>query len=133
MRKIIIKVAAAFGILAGLVFILAAGVGKPISTDLSAIGQGKPALVLAFENFSPAGQDAMSRLNEVRSQYDSRLEFIVADLGVPQGKAFAERHQLSNGQAMFMLPDGSPLRAMHIPAEAQALRSLLDGKLAALE
>ncbi len=34
------------------------GAGKPISTDLSVIGQGKPALVLAYENYSPAGGEA---------------------------------------------------------------------------
>jgi hypothetical protein len=46
-------------------------VGKSISSDLSVIGQGKPALVLAYENYSPAGGEALNRLRQVKSDYDS--------------------------------------------------------------
>jgi len=36
-------------------YFLTIGGGKPIGTDLSVIGQGKPAIVLAYENHSPTG------------------------------------------------------------------------------
>ena len=109
------------------------GVGKPISTDLSVIGQGKPALVLAYENYSPAGGEALNRLRQVKSDYDSRLVFVVADLGTPQGRAFANRHQLFDGQAIFLKQDGIPLRITSIPADEGELRRRLESKLAAVE
>ena len=109
------------------------GAGKPISTDLSVIGQGKPALVLAYENYSPAGGEALNRLRQVKSDYDSRLVFVVADLGTPQGRAFANRHQLFDGQAIFLKQDGIPLRITSIPADEGELRRRLESKLAAVE
>ena len=119
--------------LVALGYLLTMGVGKPISTDLSVIGQGKPALVLAYENFSPTGGDALNRLRQVRSDYDSRLDFLVADLGTPQGRAFANRYQLVNGQAVFLKQDGQPLRVTSIPADERELRSRLESRLAAVE
>ena len=119
--------------LLGLGYFSLAGIGKPISTDLSLIGKGKPALVLVYENYSPASADALTRLKQVRGDYDARLDFVIADLGVPEGRAFANRHQLSDGQAMFLKPDGEPLRATYIPEDEQELRGRLDSKLASVE
>jgi hypothetical protein len=129
-----IAVTAAFLVaLVVLGYLLTMGVGKPISTDLSVIGQGKPVLVLAYENFSPTGGDALNRLRQVRSDYDSRLDFVVVDLGTPQGRAFANRYQLVDGQAVFLKQDGQPLQVTSIPADERELRSHLESKLAAVE
>lgn len=114
-------------------YLLIIGVGKPISTDLSVIGQGKPALVLAYDNFSPTGGDALNRLRQVRNDYDSRLDFVVADLGTPQGRAFANRHQLVDGQAVFLRQDGQLLLVTSIPADDRELLRRLESMLAAVE
>ncbi len=106
---------------------------KPISTDLSKIGQGKPVLVLAYENYSLSGGDALDRLRQVRSDYESRLDFLVADMGTPQGFAFASRHKLFNAQAVFLKQDGEALQVISIPEDERELRSRLDSKLAAVE
>ena len=119
--------------LVALGYLLIIGAGKPISTDFSVIGQGKPVLVLAYENFSPTGGEALNRLRQVRSDYDSRLDFVVADLGTPQGRAFANRYQLVNGQAVFLKQDGQPLRVISIPADERELRSHLESNLAVVE
>lgn len=133
MIKSIAITAAVLAVLFGLGYLFITGIGKPVSTDLSVIGKGKPVLVLVYENYSPTSGDALNRLSQVMIDYESRLEFVVADLGVPQGRAFAERHKLGNGQAMFLKPDGEPMRATSIPADEQELRSRLDTKLAAVE
>jgi len=133
MGKMIAVTAASLVALVGLGYLFVTGIGKPVSTDLSVIGKGKPVLVLVYENYSPASVDALGRLNKVMDDYDSRLDFVVADLGVPQGRAFADRNQLISGQAMFLKQDGKPLRATTIPADEQELRSSLDTKLAAVE
>lgn len=133
MTKMIARSAAALVALAGVGYLVFTSVGKPISTDLSVIGQGKPVLVLVYENYSPGSQDAFDRLRRVMADYQPRLTFAVADLGVPQGRAFAERHRLASGQALFLKPDGTPLQATFIPTDERELRSRLDVKLAAVE
>ena len=131
-RTVAVTAASLFAAVA-LGYLLIMGVGKPIGTDLSVIGQGKPALVLAYENFSPTGGDALNRLRQIRSDYDSRLDFVVADMGTPQGRAFANRYQLVDGQAVFLKQNGQPLRVTSIPADELELRDRLDAKLAAVE
>ena len=114
-------------------YFLTTGAGKPISSDLSVIGQGKPALVLAYENYSPTDGEALNRLRKVQSDFDSRLEFVVADLGTPEGRAFAERYKVNNAQALFLDQNGQPLQVTGIPADEQALRNQLESKLASVE
>lgn len=126
-------IAASLVAILALGYFVTKGVVKPVSTDLSVIGQGKPALVLAYENFSPTGGEALDRLRQVRAEYESRLHFVVADLGTPQGRAFANRFGLADGQAVFLKPDGQPLHVIRIPGDGQELRTHLDHKLAAVE
>jgi hypothetical protein len=133
MVKTIAVTAASLVALFALGYLLTMGIAKPISTDLSVVGQGKPVLVLAYENFSPTGGDALNRLRQVRSNYDSRLAFVVADLGTPQGRAFANRYQLADAQALFLKQDGEPLRVTNIPADEQELSRLLESMLVAVE
>lgn len=109
------------------------GIVKPVSTDLTVVGQGKPALVLAYENYSPTGGEALDRLRQVRGEYESRLHFVVADLGTPHGRAFADRFGLTDGQAIFIGPDGQAPQVIRIPGDGRELRTRLDRKLAAVE
>jgi hypothetical protein len=124
MVKTIAVAAASLLALVAVGYFVTLGVVKPISTDLSVVGQGKPVLVLAYENFSPAGADAL---------YESRLDFVVADLGTPQGRAFANRYRLVDGQAVFLKQDGQALRVTSIPADERELRNRLESQLAAVE
>jgi hypothetical protein len=133
MLKTIAVIAASLLALVALGYVVTVGFVKPMSTDLSVIGQGKPVLVLAYENFSPAGGEALTRLQQVKSDYESRLDFVVADLGTPQGRAFANRYQLVDGQAVFLKQDGQVLQVTGIPADERELRNRLEFKLAAVE
>ena len=103
---------------------------NPMSADLSIIGQGRPVLVLGLENYSPAGGDALNRLNAVRGDYEDRMEFVVADLGTPQGQAFARKHNIRDGLAIFLSPNGKPVTIYTIPADEPRLRKQLDSGLA---
>lgn len=131
--KTFIVVIAVLVALAGGGYFLATGAGKPIGTDLSVVGQGKPALVLAYENYSPTGGEALNRLRKVQSDFESRLEFAVADLGTPQGRAFAERYKVNNAYALFLSQDGQPLQVTAIPADEQELRNHLESTLKSVE
>jgi hypothetical protein len=114
-------------------YFLTTGLLKPISTDLSVVGRGDPVLVLAYENFSPTSGEALDRLRQVSADYEPDLRFVVADLGTPQGRAFANRFGLEEGQTVFLKPDGQALLVARVPSEERELRSLLDYKLAAIE
>jgi hypothetical protein len=102
---------------------------KPISTDLSQVGQGRPAVVLAYENFSPTGGEALARLNNLRGEYEGRMVFALADLGTPQGRAFANRYALHDGLAVILTADGKVHSSGVVPVDPQALRARLDGVL----
>lgn len=103
----------------------------PISTDLSQVGQGRPAMVLAYENFSPSGGEALTRINAVRGEYEDRMVFALADLGTPQGQAFANRHALRDAVAVVLTAEGVVHSKGAIPADPRRLRERLDGVLAA--
>tara|TARA_R110002167_G_scaffold64899_5_gene183494 strand:- start:888 stop:1292 length:405 start_codon:yes stop_codon:yes gene_type:complete len=112
------------------IFIATQSMIKPMSADLSVVGQGRPSLVLGFESYSPTGGDALNRLNLIRGDYEDRMVFVVADLGTPQGQAFARQHNLRDGVAIFVSPDGKPGKIDTIPADEKLLRRQLDSKLA---
>jgi hypothetical protein len=133
MVKVIAAIVVSFLALVGLGYLMINVVGKPIGTDLSIIGKGKPVLVLVYQNYSPTGGEALNRLSQVMGDYDSRLEFAVANLGVPEGRAFASRYQLADGQAIFLKQDGQPLQVTSIPVDERELRSRLDAKLESVE
>jgi hypothetical protein len=116
-------------IVAAVLFLLARQ-GTPIGTDLSVVGKGRPAVVLAYENFTPAGAEGLDRLRAVRPDYEDRVAFVVADLGTPAGRAFATRHNLQNGMAVFLGPNGEPVRMTGSVSNEQGLRAQLDRVLA---
>ena len=131
-KKVVIVTASIVALLAaGDLFVISAG--KPIGSDVSIVGQGKPAIVLAYENYSPAGGEALSSLREVRDNYDSRLDFVVADMGTPQGRDFANRHQLIDGVAVFLDQSGKPLQVTRIPPQEDQLNQLLESMLDEVE
>lgn len=114
-------------------YYLLLGGGAPVSTNLALVGQGKPAFVLAYENYSPTGGGALNRLRKVRGDYDQRINLIVADIGTPAGSAFAERYQLRDGLALLLSADGEPLKTTDIALDENELRSNLDAMLLLVE
>lgn len=131
--KILIAIIGSIFALAVLGYLLTMSVGKPISSDLSVIGQGKPTLVLAYQNYSPPGGEALNRLRKVQDDYDERMEFVVADLGTQEGVAFANQYQLIDGLAIMLTKQGGIVQVTGIPPEEDKLRSFLDARLAELE
>ena len=126
------KLAAVLGtILALLVtgFLLVRMAANPISTDLSLAGAGTPTLVLGYENYSPTGGEALNRLRSIRPELESRLLFLVADLGTTQGRAFADRHGLADGLAVVLGPDGTQVLKLAIPPDEARLRQALETSL----
>ena len=71
----------------------------------------------------------LNQLSRIKSDYMDQMNFAVADLGTPEGKAFARKYGIDNGSAVFLSADGEPLRVSFLTSDEQALRQLLNEKL----
>lgn len=94
-------------------------------SDVTRVGQGRPAVVLVYENFAPPSMTAMELFDQVRREYADRLDFLVADIGSPRGQAFIAEHGAHAGQVLTFRGDGTRVRADWLSGDAQALRERL--------
>jgi hypothetical protein len=97
-----------------------------LSTDLSRIGQGVPALVVARDINYVAGGEVMDLMNDMRPHYGDRLEFLVAHLGRPEGQDFARRLGARDGTVVLFAGDGSRLATLHAPKTEAEIRGALE-------
>lgn len=94
-------------------------------TDLTRIGAGRPALVLAHDSNYAGGMAVMSLMNEIRHDYAERVDFLVAHLGMADGQAFARRHGIRDGAVVLFSGDGQKLGVIDQPQDVEALRRAL--------
>lgn len=94
-------------------------------TDLSRVGAGKPALVLAHDANFAAGMAVMELMNVIRDDYAGEVEFLVAHLGMQDGQAFARRHAAGDGSVLLFSAKGELVDTLHQPQTADALREAL--------
>jgi hypothetical protein len=94
-------------------------------TDLSRIGQGSPALVVARDINFVAGAEVMDLLNTVRPEYSDRVEFLAVNLGNPQGQGFARQHRMRDGTVVLFSGDGTRISAIDVPRTQGEVRQLL--------
>lgn len=99
------------------------------STDLTRVGDGRPALVLAYDISSTGGMEVMKMMDVLREEYAQRAHFLVADLGTPQGSSFAKRHRAINGSVMIYSADAKHLFTIHLPPNTETLRKALEQAL----
>jgi hypothetical protein len=93
-------------------------------SDVTRVGQGRPAIVLVFENFAAPSVEAMALFDRVRGDYADRVDFLVADVGTPRGQEFVAGHQVHPGSVLTFRGDGTLVRAGFLVDEA-ALRERL--------
>jgi len=103
---------------------------SPYSTDLSRVGQGQPAMVLAYDIQSMGGMAVMGMMDDLRGEYADRIAFLVAPLGAPQGEAFGRRFNLDNGSVVLFSTGGEVVNTVHLPPDTAALKLALDDLLA---
>jgi len=94
-------------------------------TDLSRIGQGQPVLVLAMDSNYLAGASVMNLLNDLRPNYADSVHFLVASLALPNGKAFANQYQVSDGTVVLFDANGQRVALLHAPQTQDELRRAL--------
>lgn len=95
-------------------------------TDLSQIGNGRPALVLAHDSNYAGGMGVMYLMNEIRDEYAGRVDFLVAHLGLADGQEFARRHGVRDGVVLLFTADGRNVSILHQPKNVEELRGALN-------
>jgi hypothetical protein len=98
-------------------------------TDLTRIGQGQAALVLAIDSNYSGGASVMELLNDVRHDFADSVQFLVASLALPSGQAFADRHQASDGTVLLFDAKGQRVAVLHTPQTQDELRKVLQQAL----
>jgi hypothetical protein len=94
-------------------------------TDLSRIGQGQAALVLAMDSNYLAGASVMHLLNDMRHDFADSVQFLVASLALPDGQAFARQHQAGDGTVVLFDAKGQRVAVLHVPQTENELRQAL--------
>jgi hypothetical protein len=104
---------------------------SPYPTDLTRLGQGRPALVLAYDIESMGGMEVMAMMDTLRPRYADRIDFLVAPLGAPEGRAFGRRHDAVNGTVVLFSSAGAVLHKVDLPRTTGDLERLIEGALSA--
>lgn len=104
--------------------------GGAYPTDLSRVGAGRPALVLAYDSNTTQGVAVMDLMNRIRDDYAGRVEFLVAHLGVADGQEFAGRFAAVDGTVLLFAADGRVVEVLQRPPSVGELRRALDRVLA---
>lgn len=94
-------------------------------TDLSRIGQGQAVLVLAMDSNYLAGASVMNLLNDVRHEFANSVQFLVASMALPDGQAFANQHQASDGTVVLFDANGQRVAVLYTPQTQDELRQAL--------
>ena len=99
---------------------------RGFSQDLSLVGQGTHVVVLVHDSNVIQSADTMVAMNEVRDEYEGRVEFVVADIMTPDGRAFADRHKLQPTALVFFAGNGERLQTVYTEQTGALLRNTLD-------
>lgn len=99
------------------------GAGYP--TDLSVIGKGRPALVLAHDSNFTGGMAVMDLMNKIRDDYTERVDFLVVHLGMADGQEFARDHSAGDGTVLLFAADGRLVSVLQQPQSVPDLRQAL--------
>ncbi len=91
--------------------------GTGFATDLERVGQGEPIGVLTHETANPTSMGVMDELDALDREAVGGMEFLVADLGTPQGQAFAEEHGAGQPGILLLFDGEGEVRAALAPPE----------------
>lgn len=72
-----------------------------------------------------AGASVMNLLNDLRHDFADSVHFLVASLALPEGRAFANQHQASDGTVVLFDAKGQRVAVLHAPQTQDELRQAL--------
>ncbi|OFE13731.1 hypothetical protein PHACT_11785 [Pseudohongiella acticola] len=95
------------------------------SSDLSQVGQGKPALVMLREIHVMGGERTIEQMQALYPEFQDQVVFLLIHTGHPDGVAFAETHSLSDGSLVLLNGRGDAVATMGRPDSADDLRRFI--------
>lgn len=96
------------------------------STDLSRIGQGRPAVVLIYDFEDGRSPRLMKYFNKIRDNYEDEVYFLVSDVASPQGQKFSRAQGTSSIGAHFFSRDGNKLLVLEGVHEIDTIKKALN-------
>lgn len=97
-----------------------------VSTDLTAIGEGRPVLVLTRDVNFVGGGEVMELMGQLTAEERAGVELRVAHLGRPDGQAFARQFATRDADLLLLDAQGEPLGRVEHPETLDHIRQLLD-------
>ncbi|MEX2333919.1 MAG: hypothetical protein WD600_06655 [Pseudohongiella sp.] len=96
------------------------------SSDLSQVGQGRPALVMLREVHVMGGERTLAYMEAIYPDFEEQTVFLLVHTGHPDGIALAEAHNLSDGSLVLFDGNGDALASMGRPDSADDLRRFIE-------
>ena len=122
LRSILITIA----VIIAVVGMLVTQLPKGYKDDLSSIGKGVGTVVLIHNKNGAKSLELMGVVDRVRSDFEGRVDFLIAEVDTDAGRAFMQAQQVANIGLVFFSPEGQRLRFVDGPIDKAALRAALD-------
>ncbi|MEO6696872.1 MAG: hypothetical protein ABIN45_02600 [Gammaproteobacteria bacterium] len=113
-------------LIVGAIGILISLLPRGYSRDLSQIGKAGNVVVQIHDHNQVSSQLLMDEINKVRSDYEGRVTFLVADVYIPEGKAFADKQNFHSAALVLFAPSGERLTTLYGQQDAETLRKTLN-------
>ena len=93
--------------------------------DLSGIGKGVGTVVLIHNKNGVQSLNLMGVVDKVRSEFESHVDFLIAEVDSPSGSAFIQAQDVKDVGLVFFSADGKRLRFVNSNIDKAALRAEL--------
>lgn len=110
----------------GLAGLIVWNLPRGYSNDLTQIGSGTNIVVQVHDHDLVNSAGLMENLNKIRHEYKGVIEFVIADLKIAEGQAFATAHNVDAVTLVFFAPDGSQLGTAQGVQDLDTLRNTLN-------
>lgn len=110
----------------GLMALIVWKLPRGYSNDLTQIGNGKNIVVQVHDHDLVNSAGLMDNLNKIRNEYKGIIEFVVADLKIAEGQAFAQAHNVEAVTLLFFAPNGTLLGTVQGVPDLNTLRGTLN-------
>jgi len=95
------------------------------SSDLSQVGQGKPALVMLREVHIMGGDLVMEQMLTIYPEFEGDMVFLVVHTGHPDGQLFSQTHNIRDGSLVLFDAGGNVAGVSERPDSPTELRQFI--------
>jgi hypothetical protein len=89
--------------------------------NLTQIGNGSPSLVLVFDPNLVICGEMMAVLDQIRPEFESKLQILVADVGRAEGREFSLKHGVEPPGFVMFAESGTLVKSFPHPLTADEL------------